>query len=390
MSRGSLAAPILPDVVAEHLEELGFLAIQRRKLIVSADTTRRRLREHEERIAAHRDGVTIAGAEGLEIVVRALDEAALDWHVAAAGRVWLEDAAPPPEEVHARIAAGGDGLEAGWREAFRRTTPARVDRIFPRAAPEPDAGVVRRVRADARTWHGRISEGDAARLAGDPDPALRRSFARAAARMASAGSPALRDALARLLRDDALDIRRVALWSLALTDRNAGLAAARKLTAAGDPFAMRALGLLGDSEDIPRLTARAGDPAALRALGDLGSAGELEFLRERLDAKDPALAAAAADAVFAICGFPRGVPAESPGDPEMARARADECRGQFGARNAWLRGLPLPFDGGADEQTTESAWRSLVRGAPSAEAWRAEVPDGFFTGAPCDEAICGE
>ncbi len=390
MSRGSAVAPILPDVVEEHLEELGFLAIQRRKLIVSPDTSCRRLREHDDRIAAHRDGLTIAGAPGARIVKRALDEAAIDWHVAAAGRVWLEEASPPPEEVHARIAAGGAALAAGWREAFRRTTPARVDRVFPRAAPEPEDPAVRLVRADARIWHGRVSEGDVTRLAADPDPALRRTVARAAARMAASGSAALRSALERLLRDDALDIRAAALWSLALLDAAAGVAAARRLAAGGDAFALRVLGLLGEPGDAARLHARAKDPAALRALGDLGQASELEFLREQLDDADAERATAAADAVLTLCGFPRGMAAESPADPEVARARAEECRGAFGARTAWLRGLPFPYEGPADEQTTESRWRMLVRGAPSADAWRAEIPDGFFSGAPEEEALCGE
>lgn len=390
MSRGSAPAPILPDVVEEHLEELGFLAIQRRKLIVSPDTSCRRLGEHDERIAAHRDGLTIAGAPGIAVVTRALDEAAIDWYVAAAGRVWLEDASPPVEDVQARIAAGGAALAAGWREAFRRTTIARVDRVFPRAAPEPEDPIVRAVRADARVWHGRVSEGDVARFAADPDPALRRSFARAAARMAALGSDAVRSALERLLRDEAGDLRRVALWSLALADAAAGLAAARRMAAAGDAFALRVLGLLGDDSDLPRLHARAKDPAALRALGDLGRASELEFLHGQLDDADPERAIAAADAVLTLCGFPNGVAATFPADPEMARARAAECRGRFGPRTAWLRGLPFPYEGPADDETTESRWRALVRGAPSADPWRAEVPDGFFAGAPDEEAICGE
>src|SRR5512144_244510 len=99
MPAAARPSPVLPDVVEEHLEELGFLAIQRRKLLVDPDTSLARLAEHDERAAAHRDGLAIAARAGGDVARRRLDEVALDWHAAAAARIWVEEGGPTPGEV---------------------------------------------------------------------------------------------------------------------------------------------------------------------------------------------------------------------------------------------------------------------------------------------------
>lgn len=392
MATASPTAPVLPDVVEEHVEELGFLAIQRRKLIVDPDTSRARLAEHDERHAAHREGLEIAGRVAAEVAVKRLDAATIDWYVAGAARIWVEEGSPPPGDVEQRIEAGGAPLVAGWREAFRRTTSTHVERLFPRGAPEPPGPWTRQCRADARVWHGRASEGELAKLASDADPAVRRCVARGLARSAASESAAVRHALERLVDDAEVDVRRPALWSLGLLDREAGLARARRAASSSpaDSFALRVLGLLGEPSDAARLRARATDPAAIRALGDLGRVDALDFLHERLTASDPELVAAAAGAILKILGFPPEFPAIFPADPETARLRYEEQRSRLDEEKRWLRGRPHSHEGTATEESTESWWRSLVAASPTKEAHRAEVPDGFFSAAPEEESICGE
>jgi hypothetical protein len=260
-------APALPDVVEDHLEELGFLAIQRRKLIVDPDTSRSRLAEHEERVAAHREGLQIAGRVAADIAVKRLDEATLHWHVAAAGRIWIEEGAPSPQDVETRTEAGGEPLVAGWREALRRTTPAQVERLFPRAATEPSGPFARQARADARIWHGRASEA-AAKLVSDGDGRWR-SVARGP-RAPPPGQRAVRAAGAPRRRRRA-DVRRRALWSSARR-RAPRRSRARRTSPLRLPT--RSPWRILDSWRrvgwaAPR--AHAVQPAALRALGDPGA-----------------------------------------------------------------------------------------------------------------------
>ena len=66
--------PVLPDVVLEHVEEYAFLSIQRRKLLFSDEITLDQLREHDERIAAHWDGLVLAVPHSVELAVGRLEE----------------------------------------------------------------------------------------------------------------------------------------------------------------------------------------------------------------------------------------------------------------------------------------------------------------------------
>jgi hypothetical protein len=114
------------------------------------------------------------------------------------------------------------------------------------------------------------------------------------------------------------------------------------------------------------------------------------LLRDRLGAADAPLVEAAADALLTLYGFPNGLPAIFPPDPAVAAARAEEMEGRLDPDRVWLRGAPFPAESPSPSETTEACWRRLVRGSPSPEPLRAEVPDGFFTGFPSLESVCGE
>ncbi len=122
--------PAVPPVLELHLEEMGFLWMQRRKLLFSADVPLRRLPAHDERIAAHADGLAIGRAAS-----RAVAEARLTdenpWIAAAAAHTWIQVGAQPSEAVAARAEALPPELHAAWREAVRWLDGGPVDRLFP-------------------------------------------------------------------------------------------------------------------------------------------------------------------------------------------------------------------------------------------------------------------
>src|SRR5512137_373674 len=99
MQRAEVAGvsrPALPDVIAEHLEELGFLNLQRRKLLFSPELPLRRLPAHDERIEAHLDGLRLGAGASLALAEETLSSDD-PWAVFAAARMFLELRRPEPE-----------------------------------------------------------------------------------------------------------------------------------------------------------------------------------------------------------------------------------------------------------------------------------------------------
>ena len=85
---GPHEAPVIPDVLEEHLEELAFLSIQRRKLVFSPDVPLPDFLPHDGRILAHWKGLELGGEASVQIALTRL-EAFDPWEVYAAARVWL-------------------------------------------------------------------------------------------------------------------------------------------------------------------------------------------------------------------------------------------------------------------------------------------------------------
>ena len=65
----------IPAVLTQHLEAAVHLAGTRRRLVSAPHVTLRQLRRCDERLAAHLDGLNIAGDEGREVLASALAEA---------------------------------------------------------------------------------------------------------------------------------------------------------------------------------------------------------------------------------------------------------------------------------------------------------------------------
>lgn len=348
--------PVLPDVVLEHLEEFALLSIQRRKLLFSDEITLDQLADHDERIAAHWDGLVLAAPLSVELAVERLEEAE-PWDAYAAAMVWMELGDPTTEAVVEKITAAEDELPSAWREALRQVSAETLMRLLPDSLLVQGTPEVQSALAYGRGWHATLPHAAVPELVASEHASVRRSLARAIG-WGEAKAPGV-DEILRILADDPdLDVRRVALWSRALVNPEAATNLCRNNARSGeaDPFCLRVLGLLGGASDLDLLTEALGSEAlkaaAVRAMGDLGHSDALRGLQAILDGEDEVAAEVAAEA---------------------------------------LRGPALPWTGEPQLEPMQSIWRrSLLTLDPQTNWLRREVPDGFFTAEPESTAVPGE
>jgi hypothetical protein len=403
-SRGGYVAAILVDVVREHLDEVAFLSVQRRKLLFSPEVPLPALRRHDERIAAHRDGLVVGLPVSLEL---AWERIAGDdpWDVFAAVRVWLELGNPALESVVEHLDKAGAESVPGWIEAFRRTPIDRLETIFPEGPTGNEAPRVLALLVDAWGWHGLLPDLRLPEFARNEDPSVRRTLARALGWIR--GSVPVEAVLEKLLADPVDEVRRAALWSEALhrPSEAAAMCRAALRTGPADPFAVRVLGMLGGPEDAGVLASLldAYDvvPAAARALGDLGIPSSVDRLIGLLERKEEEHREAAADGLRTILGdlpdaqrerLPGELPPEEePVVAETLRAWWVEAGKGFDGRKRWLRGKSFPWGGAPELEPMEALWRSALESPGGVHDWlRREVPDGFFSARPEPESRPGE
>lgn len=254
-ARDSSRAPSIPDVLAEHLEELGFLSLQRRKLLFAEDCTPSQFVRHSRRIEAHWAGLCVAPQDSVQIARVRLEDPVSAWDVMACARTWIELGNATLKETHDCLAAANESAAAGWREGLRRV-PARI--VFERFPLEnlENASAAVAILLDAHSWHGLLSARRAEEAARSELPSLRRSIARHAPAIAGAIQGArLVDSM---LEDVDEGVRRAAHWSLMFADPVRAFEHARRLSQNDDPFANLLLELFPDdtAKTPKRATAR--------------------------------------------------------------------------------------------------------------------------------------
>lgn len=381
--------PPIPDVVAEHFEEHGFLSLQRRKLLFSTDLPARRLGRHDERIAAHWDGLEVArpASEALARERLGADE---PWERVTAVRAWLAFTRPAPADVLAVLAETPPEHAGSWREAMRGLPAELATAPWPQARLAGLPSLPLSLAIDAWAWHGDAAPARA--HVRHAEPLVREAVARAVAFAAAAEDA---DTVLRpLLEAPEPGVRRRALWSAALLSPEAALARARALAkgAAPDPFALRVIGLLGDPADVRLLTeaaaTEAGRPAVCFAFADLGTPEAIEALVRLLGVSDEALATIAGEALERAVGrIARKLP-DAPPLPEEARAHVAAL--EPADARARIDGRPRPWSGPADDEPLAWVWRAAIaRERRGLGEWRREVPDGFFSALPADAAEPG-
>lgn len=408
---GSHSAPVIPEVLEEHLEEVAFLSIQRRKLLFSRDVSLTEFLPHDRRISAHWDALALAGEASSRIAQARL--AAFDpWEVYASIRVWLELGGPQARDVaqcleEAAEADGGieddagQGLLPSWREALRRMPPNRLEDFFPPEGGFAGSSGALSVLVYAWGAHGMIPEESLASHAFHSDPSVRWSAARALGW--GPGRSGKSRLFPALLGDPEPSVSRAALWSQVLRDPMGGAGVARKRLESGDGgvFSARVLGLVGLPSDAEILAGLAGPGdlglAAIRSLGDLGSLAGVDPLINLLGSGEEEVEAAAAEALETTLGNPSSPPAmggDEPGggaDSQGGREAWAQLAMEVPAGARLLRGRPFPLEGPAFEEPMEGLWRAgLLFQGPDVPWLRAEVPDGFFGDFLSSEAVPGE
>jgi len=400
------AAPVLPDVVREHLEETVVLFIQRRKVFFSPEAPLSALRRLDARIEAHAEGLAVNLPESLELALEAMD-ADDPWDVFGGARAWLLLGEPRAETVLERLAKAREEVLSGWTEAFRRAVPSRLAGLFLQGPPAAAGPAAQAVLTDALAWHGLVSPSFLAAQAASPAEEVRCAAARALGWCAGGGDAAATAAV--LLEDPSSRVRRAALWSLALLEPHRARERCRAAVRRGgaDPFVVRVLGLLGDEEDAALLSGAFLEApelraAALRALGDLGYPVCVDRLVAAVESPDEGVRRAARAGLETLFGtlptlapaLPPGSlpPEEEPLDMEALRAWQQGRARLTDPSGRRLRGHPFPWEGEAAGCPMESLWRASLLSRDPGSAWlRREVPDGFFSGSfPAAESVPGE
>lgn len=404
--------PVVPDVLEEHLEEIAALGVQRRKLLFAHDVVPDQLRDHEERVEAHRWGLSVGAEAGIRLGIAGLDSDD-PWQLYAAASTWLSLAGPESSMVLARLeAAPGESLPA-WREALRNVPTDALKSFLPLDLDVNVSPAVEGLIVDAWLWHGCLAVWRLRELRRSSAIPVRRALARSISLQPTLRSRAA-SVLERLLGDEDRPTRRAALWGLLLVSPDRATARCREWIdgaiggdGAPDPFAIRVLGYLGNPEDSPRLlrsaTHEACRAASLLALGDMGRPEHVPTLLASLRDDQAQVALAASTALETLLGeLPDALAASPEGaqwpdldpaplDPEGAERHWRSVERRFDAAGRWLRGRVFPHEGPPEEETLEAAWRrAVLSGSVEPLSLAREVPDGHLDGIPVPESLPGE
>jgi uncharacterized protein (TIGR02270 family) len=240
--------PVIEDIVEQHADEAAFLWRQRRGLLNAAHVTLRQLSAHDERIAAHIDGLRIAGEHGWRACVAHLaDEDPGAIFVSAL--LAIESEEPSRIDMLLALAEAAPVHQAAVTSAFGWASPGflrgRVIELLNCASP-----FRRRVGIASGAMH-RIDIGKPLdKSMEDDDQDLRARALRAAGEL---GRPDRLDACLRALDDPDSRCAFWAAWSAVLLgDRQEALGRLTRMGVSNGRFAWKALHLALQATDLRR------------------------------------------------------------------------------------------------------------------------------------------
>ena len=379
-----MGSTIIAEIVEEHADEAAFLFRIRDAAATAPHYDRGRLRDLDERIEAHLDGLRVAAAEGLAIAAAALDEdepgTAFTLAVLATERNEAEALAPALELAEAsRGAARGVVAGLAW-VPFATARP----RIAPLLAPGASRAH-KRIGIAACAAH-RQDPGEALTYAlFDDDPALKTRALRAVGEL---GRVDLVDVVrAELALVDGDERRYWAAWSAALLGVEAAVPVLWSIADSGAAFAEQACSLVMRKLDVREARARleglgaSADHAraAIAGAAALGDPALVPWLLASME--NPALARVAGEAFATITGAviegalatqaPEGVvagPSDDPAAESVAMDRDEQLR--------WPAPAALRLWWSARESGQKRGVRQLAGAPITAEALEAELVHG--------------
>lgn len=295
---------ILDEVVSQHAEEASFLWLQRAHAVHAPHYSPKQFADLDERLAAHVDGLRVAGVEGWRFVEDALENGGPEEFFVAA--VLALDAPDTRFEAlvsrvqAARAALPGLVSALGW--ASPRLSGSRIAALLGDPAP------LRQYLGVAACAMHRHDPGAALRgWLASPARAVRERALRAA------GELGRRDLLPELRAALAVPDARLAFWAawsaVLLGDRAAALDALAGHALRPGPNRTRALQVALQAMDpeaahacLMRLADGPDGAARLRIIG-AGFTGDVRYVRWLIEQMSrPALARVAAEAFVAITG----------------------------------------------------------------------------------------
>lgn len=295
--------PILWDVVEEHLDEAAFLYTQWERALRSPSYKVEELRDRlEERMLAHVDGLVVAGEAAAErLLIPALSGGQPDEACAAALALLASGGAAGVDAVCDTLQAAGTQRKALIRALALSAGPQAEVRLrqflgAPQAMP-------RALALDVLSFQRRDVRGELARALQDVDPEVTRAGLAAAMRLAPSAHLAQ---VRQLVQSPDAAVQEAALCVGAVAGLPEVPALLRAAVRAGTPgeLVRILLALLGDAADCRLLMDRAvaahALPADVFALGFCGTVEAAELCVEL--ARDPRLAAVAAEAIVGITG----------------------------------------------------------------------------------------
>jgi uncharacterized protein (TIGR02270 family) len=324
----------IPVVVQQHAEEAAHLRHVRSVLVAAPHVKLHHLRRLDDRIAAHLDGLAVAGEYGSKLCMAALETPGVGEVFAATVRAIEEKDAPWLDRLFALAEAVPEsqrGLISAFGWVSSHDLQGTVRQLLSASVP-----LRRCVGLAACAMHRVDPGGPVEEALKSPDPALR---ARA---LRTLGELGRNDALAavRSALDDAdEECRFQAAWSaVILGDRGPALDMLMSVSRTAGPHRARALRLVLQALDLPRahelLKLLARDARDIRVLiqgaGIAGDAQYVPWLIRQMD--DLKLARLAGESFSFITGLdlayldlerrpPEGVefgPTENPEDEDVA------------------------------------------------------------------------
>jgi uncharacterized protein (TIGR02270 family) len=353
--------PVIPDILQEHLRELGDLWKERERSIFSPEWTRQDLSAHEERAEAHLDGLRIGAANSVDIARPALLSEEPGGSIAATFVLMAFGAPELERDVLQALSAAPPKARNGIRIGLHHCDINRLAAALAEMATTGEPAV-RAAALDVLAFHRLPPPKGIPMLLGDPDPQVRRLIYDAAGRFGGPWSyDVLRDALDSefpALRIAALRASaRMGLLGLDDSCRQAGTRLQNPV-----PEALEFLGVLGNPKDLPILQNAVSRPelvgAAFSGIGKLGSIAAIPMLLEAIG--NDKLAHAAGRAFVRITGAkdieaakplppPEGATEEQiqdwdttlPPDPAKARAWWEKEKSRFAAEGRWQAGFDV-------------------------------------------------
>lgn len=373
------ALPPLEDVLREHAEEFASLSMLRQLAQFDVLRTGTHLRQLEERLDAHWDGLAVGCPLSQEMAMQMISDGGDPWDVATALRLWCMLGEPTTEAIVALLAVQAEEALPSWRQGLCHCSCERIASLLPESLLGHESPAVQSTLLFVHGWHGLLPAWQATRFAHHEQPLVRSCLARAIG-WSDWSAEERQFLLTPLAADDDALVRRVALWSAALTDPQATADSIRaKGAEAADPFALQVLALIGGTEDVPLLLSCTDQEpiaaTALEALATLGAPQAIEPLLPLLDHET--LATLATQTLQAILGpqaqlliEPTLQPGESTPEPPLLQARVTAWRQlqpQWAGAERILHGVAFPWTGAPEEEPCLFAW---LRQLPDAAANR--------------------